>query len=607
MRNMLFAAFIAISIIPVSLLAVWTERSAYEKEIAEVSERHLLIANNLSHALTRYGQDVLAVFRKATMDMRTGDTDASMASLLHSMGFDHACIVDLDNRIRTEIATMEGASDPGLPAFAELRNVAATASGQPTFTGVLDTPSGEPRIFVVQTLDDGSMAIGSLNTDYLVKLQRAIAFGEKGHSAIVDAAGRVLAHPRDSWRLERKDLSAVTPVKRMMAGETGVATFYSPALEADMIAGFTTVPGTGWGVMVPQPIAELQAHANRVQRVAIFIGLIGMFIAVVLAWIVSRYLAHPIERVVNVARSVEAGDATARVDRFSGLTPVEIDALASSVNRMLGELARSAERLRDKADEAETANRAKSRFLANMSHEFRTPLNAIIGYSEIMRDGLNGPLGGDGVYHDYVDHVRDAGNHILSMVNEILLLTRAEAGHLDLHIGEVRVEDCIRFAQTMIEGTANKNGLLLTTTIAASLPVLRTDDGKLRQILLNLVSNAAKFTDRGGTITISADTDPEWAVVIRVVDTGIGIQPQDMHKVMQPFGQVDDTYGRNHGGTGLGLPLTQELVSLMGGEFELRSTPGTGTQAIVRLPLHAPASDPSSASATTHEGTAPTQ
>lgn len=604
LRNLLFVGFIAIAVIPVSLLAIWTERSAYQKELAEVSERHLLIARNLSHALERYSQDAISVFRLATMEMAAGNQGAAVVNLLQSMGFDHTCIIEADGTIRSSIITPDGlVAAAGLPSAAELRDAAANPAAEPVFTSVMALKDGDPRIFLIQELGDGRLAVGSLMTDYLIKLQKAIAFGDKGHSAIVDSSGRVLAHPSEKWRLARKDISAILPVKRMLAGETGVATFYSPALEADMIAGFTIVPKTGWGVMVPQPVSELEAHAATVQRAAIYIGLLGMAIAVLLAWLLSRYLARPIERIAGVARTVEAGDRSARVDPLHGLTPLEIEHLATSINQMLMELERSGERLLAKADEAETANRAKSRFLANMSHEFRTPLSAIIGYSDIMKGEMNGPLGGDGTYQEYADSIGEAGNHILGMVNEILLLTRAEAGHLELHPNRVDVADCVRFAVAMIERTAKENGLQVSTSIAQNLPELWNDDSKLRQVLLNLLSNAVKFTDRGGSITISADTDPDWAVVLRISDNGIGIKPGDMAKVMKPFGQVQDNYDRNHGGTGLGLPLTRELVNLMGGEFKLESAPGEGTEAIVRLPVQAPLSE----AATTHAQTAPGQ
>lgn len=603
LRNLLFIAFVAIAIIPVGLLSFWTQRSAYEKELAEVSERHLLIARNLSYALERYSHDVVSVFRKATMEMQAGTSDAGMIALLQSMGFDHTCIIGPDGAVQSAIVTPEGGSAAaGLPDPGSLRDAATASLDQPVFTSVMALSDGTPRMFLVHDIGDGSLAVGSIQTDYLIKLQKAIAFGDKGHSAIVDATGRVLAHPSETWRLERKDISAILPVERMLAGETGVATFYSPALQADMIAGYTIVPTTGWGVMVPQPIAELEAHANRVQAAAIYIGLLGMAIAVLLAWMLSRYLARPIEEIAGVTRSVEAGDTAARVADLPSMTPAEITTLATSVNQMLTQLERSAEQLRDKAEEADSANRAKSRFLANMSHEFRTPLSAIIGYSDIMRDEIHGPLGGDGNYHEYAESMREAGNHILGMVNEILLLTRAEAGHLELHPNRVDVADCVRFAVAMIERTADSNKLTVSTSIAAGLSELWTDDGKLRQILLNLVSNAAKFTNPGGSITISADTDPAWAVILKVSDTGIGIRPQDIPKVMQPFGQVDDTYDRNHGGTGLGLPLTRELVSLMGGEFELKSTPGVGTEAVVRLPLRAPLSEDATTRAETAQG-----
>lgn len=608
LRYLLFAAFIVISIIPVGVLALWVERSAYQKELAEVSERHLLIARNLSHALARYGQDVKAVFNKAAIDMDAGTVDKSMLALLGSMGFQHACIIDRSGSITASVLTAENQSDmPGLPDTALLRRTAEVALDEPSITGVMAVSDGRPMMFVVQLLSDGKLAVGALDTDYLVQLQQAIAFGEMGHSAIVDATGKVLAHPKESWRLEMMDISAIRPVQRMMNGETGVETFYSPALDADMIAGFTTVPQTGWGVMVPQPIAELEAHADSVQRVAIYIGVLGMIIAIILAWIVSRYLARPIERIAAVARSVEAGDQMARVGVLPTLTPVEIQALASSVNQMLGELVRSSDRLRDKADEAETANRAKSRFLANMSHEFRTPLSAIIGYSEIMKEEMQGPLGGDGTYSEYADSVHDAGVHILSMVNEILLLTRAETGHLELHPSDVDVPESVNFAVSMITTLANEGGLALETEVDPDVPSLWTDEGKLRQILLNLVSNAVKFTDEGGTVHISARTTPEWAAIITVKDSGVGIAPEHLNKVMKPFGQVQETYSRNHGGTGLGLPLTQELVTLMEGEFELQSIPGQGTEATIRLPLRAAETEVPFEAATSHEETAPEQ
>ncbi|MEQ9641332.1 MAG: sensor histidine kinase [Alphaproteobacteria bacterium] len=590
LRWVLFVAFTLISTIPVGLLALWLERSAYDKELAEVSERHLLLARNLSYALDRYSRDVEAVFVRAVaeMDADLAD-DHGLEPLLAAMGFEHICIVGADGAVESKVMIADEREIGGLPPLGPLRALALTATGSVAFSGVLANGAGTPTLYTVKDLGAGRVAIGALHTGYLVEVQKAIAFGERGHSAIVDQHGRVLAHPNEGWRLEMKDISKISAVKRMIANETGVATFYSPAMDADMIAGFTSVARTGWGVMVPQPLAELAAHANQVQSISTYVGLLGLLIATVLAWLMARYLARPIERVARVAEAVSAGDVDARVTGMPRLIPEEINAMSIAFNQMLSDLAKTTATLRATAREAEAASRAKSKFMANMSHEFRTPLNAIMGFSDVMQSRTFGPLG-DERYESYAAGIHRSGSHLLAMIDEILDLTRVEAGKMELERGDVDIGEAVDFAVELLSGQAREGNVKLSTEIEADLPVLHTDAGKLRQIIVNLLSNAVKFTRPGGNATVIAKRDPDWAVVITVNDNGIGIDEADIAKVMAPFGQVASALIRNHGGTGLGLPLTAELAALMGGEFELRSAPGYGTSAIVRLPRQAPAS-----------------
>ena len=594
LRRMLLVAFFLISLIPVGLLAIWTQRSAYEKELAEVSDRHLLLAKNLSHALDRYARDVEAAFQLSVAAMQSGTTiDGGVAALLVEMGFEHDCIVDAGGRpisIILNIEEREGYYTP--EEMAELRDIAEEAGGEVAFSGIRTNWAGMPKLIVVRELDDGRIALGALGTDYLIRLQKAIAFGERGHSAIVDQYGRVMAHPNEQWRLSRKDISKILPVSRMMRGETGVETFYSPAMDADMIAGFTSVERTGWGVMVPQPLAELELHANRVQSASMLIGLLGLIVALGLAWVLARYLASPIERVADVARAVEGGDTSARVEALPRPTPLEIVTLSEAFNGMLVEIEQSHEQLRVKALEAEQANRAKSRFLANMSHELRTPLNAVIGFADIMVDRMLGPVGKDGVYEEHARSIREAGTHLLHLVEQILLMTRSEAGRLELRAAPTDVGECIRFAETLVRPMAQEREIDLSIEVAPDLPELRTDPGKLRQIVVNLLSNAVKFTESGGNVRLAAEPCEGWAVSIRITDTGVGIAPEDIPNVMTPVGEIVESYDRRHGGVGLGLPLTQELVALLGGEFVLESELGRGTTAVVRLPLEAPPQEP---------------
>ena len=257
-----------------------------------------------------------------------------------------------------------------------------------------------------------------------------------------------------------------------------------------------------------------------------------------------------------------------------------------SIHTDITPLKRRQEDLADRQRRADSANRAKTDFLLTMSHELRTPLNAIMGFSEVMKQEMRGPLG-NAHYVDYANDIYQSARHLLAVINNILDISRIEAGRLELDEQAVAIGDEIDRALRLLEDQARLNGIRLVRDIAGDLPLLLGDPHKIQQIVINLAGNAITYMPAGttaGSVTVRALRGSDGGIVLSVEDTGQGMSAEDLERVISPFVRLSNPMIRQNDGTGLGLPLVKALVELHGGHFELSSQVGKGTTATARFP-----------------------
>ena len=425
--------------------------------------------------------------------------------------------------------------------------------------------------------------------------------GSAGYAYAVDSRGQLIAHPNINFVLGRAKFSDLPQVRAALHGSArSAANSVTTGRNQDgkeVLSAFQRINLPDWRVFVEEPLSEAFAPLESALLRTALLLVAFLLLAIVTSIALARRMVRPIKSMQAAATKIGEGALDHRIDVPS---KDELGMLAEEFNRMAARLQESYASLEEKVDERtrelakalaeldekghqlETASRHKSEFLANMSHELRTPLNAIIGFSEVMHEQMFGELNEQQL--GYVDDVLEAGRHLLSLINDILDLSKVEAGLMELELTDVSLPQALRRGLTMHGKRANQSGITFGLSVDPEEIVVQADERKLRQVVFNLLSNAVKFTPPGGRVDVSAQMTDGIAEVA-VTDTGSGIDPEDLELIFEEFRQAQGDSGRRQEGTGLGLPLSRKFIELHGGRLWVDSEPGAGSTFHFTLPV----------------------
>jgi signal transduction histidine kinase len=355
-------------------------------------------------------------------------------------------------------------------------------------------------------------------------------------------------------------------------------------------------------IYIESSLEQIDNYIEKQTRIALTVVVAVLILSYLMAMVFQRTISRPLLNLADTARQISIRkDYNIRASYEGDMEKEhknELVILTHSFNDMLTEIDAREQQLKQQNTElekardlAESANRSKSQFLANISHELRTPLNAIIGFSSILMNQLFGPMG-DQKYLEYAKDINESGSHLLDIINDILDLSKAEAGKLMLNYEEVHVGKAVNKSITIVAERAAKGKVIITSDVPKMLPPLVADRLRLIQIILNILSNAVKFTEEGGSIHVAVGLKEEKGepthFVLSVKDTGIGMAQDDIEKAFQRFGQIDSGLNRKYEGTGLGLPLTKKLMELHHGDITIESELGNGTLVTMTFPVAPP-------------------
>ncbi|HBA41269.1 MAG TPA: hypothetical protein DCZ05_16585 [Deltaproteobacteria bacterium] len=556
--------------------------------------------------IERFIQDVATAIRAATKSPEvvarglSPDYRFELQRLLYlSPAIDEAVVLDARGKEQAALSRSRAISrGPGRDLSASTAYQEAR-QGKSYFGPVYFIRGSEPYMtfaFPIESFPGNVIGVlqAEVNLKYIWELISGIKVGKAGYAYTITSSGNLIAHPDLSLVLQGRNVAHLDQVKAAFQLTPGIAK--SGALVANnlegkrVISSYAIIPNLDWAVFIERPVEEIYEplYASILRTSSLL--LIGLGVALLASLFVARRVVHPLQTLREGVERIGRGDLSLRIQLKTG---DEIEVLAEEFNKMTAALEEAYKGLERKVAERtqalvtankriDEASKYKAQFFANVTHELRTPLHAIMGFTRLVLRNTEGQL--PELHRGDLQKVLMSAEQLLNLINGVLDLSKIEAGRMEIFPEAFRLDEVIHVAMSTVDPMLNDGQIYLTAKIASDIPPMRTDREKLKQILLNLLSNAAKFTEKG-EIGISVWKE-DGSVKLVVSDTGIGMRKEALDYIFEEFRQVDPSSTRKYGGSGLGLTIVKRLIGLLGGDIHVESELGKGSKFTVTLPIN---------------------
>jgi signal transduction histidine kinase len=555
--------------------------------------------------IERFIQDIVSAIRSSTKSREVMQGRVSpeyrfeLKRLLYlTPAITEAVALDIDGVKQAQVSRAGAVSQDPRSDFASSPSFKRALKGQPDYGPVYFVQNSEPYMTITFPIEQfAGTVIGVLQAEVNLKLVwdvvSNIRTGEAGYAYVVSRSGDLIAHRDISLVLQRRNLAHLAQVKtafQVASGAPRPRVMLASNLEGKkVISSNAFIPSLQWLVIVERPAEEAYAPLYAAMLRTSALLLVGFSMAVLASLFLGRRVVRPLEALRRGVERIGKGDLDHRLDLKTG---DEIEILADEFNQMASHLRDAYTGLeRDVADRTreltfankklEEASQLKSLFLANVNHELRTPVSAIIGYARLILRATEGQI--SPLQRENLQDLLNNAERLLNEIDSLLEFSKIEAGKMEVHAEPVDMNAVIQGAIATIESTLNGDSVRIVREIGSELPLVNTDREKLRQIVLNLLGNAVKFTERG-KIKIAA-SQQNGSLKLVVSDTGIGIPKEELNKIFEEFHRGGRLSNGKYRGTGLGLAIVKKFVNLLGGEVAVESEVGKGSVFTVTLPM----------------------